>query len=420
MGVLLDTFSKFWASAGTKKDPDVDFPGVVASGAVNNKQLPMEWYNWALDRIEHKVDSLIQNSPGPMPPGLRRQQLVQRLFSASGDGARWGHMYDADNSISYGSIDITDLDFHYPDDDETIGTIEAPRLLVLNYTNNKILEQNTVTGTTRDSGVLGGLLTTLTPDWRPTAFCNDNTYVYVMFNDLNNPRKALQAYALADWSVHPGWPATGIVVGGSALNNLGDRIIFLDAVTLLYLNSDLVVTGSTRAVITRARTADGSTQDTGAGDCPSGTGLVGYSGLCTDGTNVYFSAWASGVNESLCSATLADLTVGCGGAGWPYSPVATNSAKSLDLIWDGHQIISAWYPMSLNSYFLFLSTAATAAQGRFLITDTDFLNFNVFNMGYDGRNIWLRVDGPAGARKPILIPINVGGLSQQFAGDGRS
>jgi hypothetical protein len=415
---LLAKFAKRWASSGSKANPDTAVVNKTITGMEDDDQFPMEWYNWQNDRVEQQLDRLVLRNPGPASPGLTRDQLVQGRFSAAGqDGRSWGNMFDAVNTLSYGTIGIRAVDIYYPADDPDTATYEAPRLLVLDSSNNKILEYNTGDQSTRDSGALGDLPTGGGQLWAPTTMHSDNTFVYVMFADTVTNAKRMQCYQLSDWTKASGWPATGIAIGTGTLPYGGDRIITIDDTYICAIDSDRVITAASTAAVYLIQKSDGTITDSGAGDSPTGLSLKAFSGLASDGTNVYFSVFDGTVSGKLCSASLANLQTGSGGTGYPLSPVAANGSYSPDIIFDGSRIISCWFPQNMSSNFLIISTAAKAAAGSYRIQSSELASFHSFNMGFDGRHLWIRADDTGVSGKPIVYRVNLGGLSEHIGAE---
>lgn len=407
---MLQKFSRLWASINdtNKADPDDALTNKVINGMGDDQQMPYPWYNWELDRIERRVQDMTQYSPGPMPPGLTRDQLVQKHFSSAlQDGRYWGHMYDDINTINMGSDDILDLALYYPP-----GTDNAPILLMLNGSDNTIYWYNTVTGETGDSGALADLPSGGGEVWEARQFMSDNYYVYVTFYDSGaGPATRMQAYSLVDWTKRAAWPGTG--VGFTAANQLyEDRIIDIDDTNICYLNNGIVITAINSAVINMINKADGVVTDFGAGDAPTGVGFRAQKSLTTDGQYVYFTVHQPAQQSKVCSADVTDLTQGIGAGGWPATPIAANGLDCGDLNYDGNHIISIWYQRDTDLGFLYLHTQADASHS-FYSLGGDLDDYYIFNACFDGRNLWLRGDHK-NDDKPIVFSLNVGAFSKHY------
>lgn len=409
---LREKFNRLWASINdtNKSDPDDTVTNKVINGMGDDQQLPYDWFNWELDRIERRLQNNAQNSPGPMPPGLTRDQLVQKKFSLAGqEGRYWSHMYDDRNTFDFGSDEIADLALYYPP-----GQDEHCRVLVLNTTDNDITEIDTVDSSTRNSGSFGDLPTGGGEVWQAVQFCSDNEYIYIVFVDgaaTNNIR--IQAYSLVDWSKHSGWPATGIGIAGAGISSARrSRIIDVNSTQLCFLDPSLTIATSSTAALRLLNKSNGTITDSGAGDATTGASYVANRSLCTDGSYIYFTILNLGASSKICSADITDLTQGIGSGGWPYAPIATNGLECDDLIYDGKHVISLWWVYDSDLGPIVLSTVADSSHTKLLLQN-ELANYYLFNACFDGRNIWVRGDHK-NDDKPIIFSLNLGGMSDHF------
>ena len=119
-------FLRRWASGGILAEPSTPKQDL---GWVDNEQVPFEWANWLQDRLEDKIDRIVQ-------------ERIDSFFEASTDPHKaistglwpdsWGVGNDAANVISGGSSKAYhDLEVYFTEDG-------SPRLLVYDSAANVI------------------------------------------------------------------------------------------------------------------------------------------------------------------------------------------------------------------------------------------------------------------------------------------
>jgi hypothetical protein len=107
---------------------------------------------------------------------------------------------------------------------------------------------------------------------------------------------------MSDWSVRVGWPAGGYTTPCDQV--LGDLII---------ADSTRIAIATTAAIgVHFVYRADGTSAGSGDGDYASGSTDV--AAIASNGTYIFILT-----DNRLCSVSIANPTIGCGGTGWPYT-----------------------------------------------------------------------------------------------------
>jgi len=161
--------------------------------------------------------------------------------------------------------------------------------------------------------------------WKPFDAIVEGDIAYIMFVSEYwsvGSHILLQAFDINDWTRLSAWPADGLYV---ATRDLRDDASW--GHVMLSIGDYLFVSGCDyNSEISKIDKADGTTVETGEGDTPETD--LGIYDMCTDGDYIYANAHSSSTAEPvwLCSWDLSDLSVGCGGTGWPRQLYATTGS----------------------------------------------------------------------------------------------
>ena len=387
--------------------PDVaavdDPTGVGVLGTPWIKALIDEWFGFdqaILDRaglLPNALDEVHDNSQ--LAQGLAKEHSEQTIRPDSPliDIARGSWYNDTmstspnsatSNSVTVpGNPEFIDLGVYFPDGVKTILALEA--------TGAEIHKFDPITMTlTASSGALGGLGAGV---WTPDAMCNDNTYAYVMFHDATVPPiHKIQSYRLSDWTVNVAWPAAGTTLAaGVALPSAlecRDRVIFANDTTLACLNSWVAAAAAASRAIETVDVATGAVVAFGAGDIVGGANYRATGrNLCSDGTNLFYTSYELGgaTVAQVCSATIANPQVGCGGVGWPVTSAL--GTRHWTIATDGTSV----YMFEHNATTGYITMIRGDATAAFIFTTSNLISNTTNGFVYphqatfDGHNIWL-------------------------------
>ncbi|MBV6340977.1 hypothetical protein [Candidatus Magnetobacterium casense] len=367
----------------------------------------MEYMNYNQNKAEVHSSNLAVEGPSSIyedaadPEGM----ITTKLWSAANT---WGLTCDTPNTI-YGGAD----DKIYVDIATFFDADGAPFILALDYQHNKIDVFNSRTGVLTDTS---DLLTDDLPapagaTWFPYSMCTDGTYAFVCFTNTNpNPDTyQIQAWEIATWDVKTGWAATGTALPSAANHSLitPGKVIIADADHLATLNSWVVIAADTSDAISIINRSDGSIDNSASGDAPTAVSAQAYYGICSDGTNIFFGAYAGAPTNIgyICSATIANPTTGCGGANFsdPGGFALTGPADAIISsmcalgpnlcvagIADNTGIVATSHMLrTFNSADADLdiitsgqnSAAAPAGGDEYIIS-------GIYSMAFDGINLW--------------------------------
>ncbi len=151
----------------------------------------------------------------------------------------------------------------------------------------------------------------------PCSACGDGKYVYIWSNYLTFTY--VNAIDVTDWSAKTGWGATGASMGttgsGPDVDYIGKMILNVDSERLG------VARWHTSGNIALVSKTDGSIISSGSGDVVFATKVFQPRAICFDGKYIYALQIENTPNDPsyLGSASIDNLSVGCGGTGWPKS-----------------------------------------------------------------------------------------------------
>ncbi len=420
----IEQLDPVWAESGDKTDPGMT-DEKIAAGQVGGEYLYIERFNALQNRVETLLNSLVVERMNGLYEDAadKNAMLTTKLFDES-----WGVTSDSANVISAGATkQLGDLAVYF---DATTG---APRLMALDYAGNQIsvYDARSLALLDTSSDLSADLPSGGGETWHAVSMCTDGTHVYVGFIDTAANTYQIQSWLRSDWSVNTGWAATGTALPGSGAGSFGGvRIGFASSTKLATVNSWNAVSAASSAAISIIDITDGTIDASGAGDCPTGDSAKAVSKFASDGTNIYFGASGS-TSGYVCSATIANPQVGCGGSGYPYSmttpaagypiaPVACGAVVAL-----GIYVGSGW---AATDSVIQSCTASAAFTGKITrgqnsagtpVTGDKWVMRIVHDARFDGINLWLvgDIDNLSSGVSCCVVKIDVAKLQANSLSD---
>jgi hypothetical protein len=257
---------------------------------------------------------------------------------------------------------------------------------------------------------LGGLPTGGGRTWAAMSACSSGAVLFVQYYDPITTGWRVQAYdATSDLlPVASGWPATGIdptpgftgAPGAGSTRMRTNRIVMASSTKVATLNGHVVLSAAGRPALSIFNAADGGALAVGLGDVATGATVITSGGLCSDGTNLYFTTVANGTGvTTLNSAIIATLA---GRASWTLHNLGTASGASenycQDLCWTGESVVAPCEDGTLkatstdNLYGLMTVWAATPIVNKLRWVAFDGLNVWAFGVADYGGNVGLSLD----------------------------
>ncbi len=393
-------FDPKWAATGSIESPVPD-DNKITEGWVGGEQVEIGRLNWLQDRLEDKINLLIEESVNSF---YNDAADPQSMISTGLWDEPWGSGVDSLNVIDAGTTSRG-----YKSMCVYFTALNEPQLLVLNIfgANNitvEVWDPRTMTLTDTSGALADDLPSGSSENWIPESMCTDGTSIYCVFTDTNPApdEYRYQAWDIATWAVKSGWAATGTAGPSTGTTGVGGqkyaKIIMASSTKLAVMNRCQALTASSSAGISIVDITDGTIDASGAGDATTSANNYASAGMCSDGTNVYFVAINTSTNATqLCTATIADPTAGTGGTGYPLTVSAAqstsvlvacgpdlivsvqNGAADTDIVLRTHDSGTA----DLDSITMGQDSQATPVDG------------DVFIMGdptgicFDGINIWI-------------------------------
>ena len=379
--MTIDKIDNVWANSGDCEDFSTTDPAGTKqdTGYVGGDQPEIERFNELFRRQEQRINDIVQERINTFYDGSTnyRKQITTGIWDDS-----WAHMKDSANTIT----DIcADICVYFPSTTE----IET-RLLTL-ATDKKIYVYDT-----RDLSLLDTShdLTTDLPSgsgqtWVPQSMCTDGTHIFCTFRDTVTNKNQINSWLIEDWTENTGWTPGGTQLSGT---NSWTALIIADDDFLAIADESITISAASSAAIVLIDRSDGTIDSSGAGDAPTGLSLTAQK-LCSDGTNIYFIADDSGTNTVLCSATITNVQVGCGGSNYPLT---IGTGVQYAIVSCGDTIVSM-ITGAYNTNTVFVSDSSDAdldkliggqdSQGTPITVDNYFMCYPV-NGCFDGINVW--------------------------------
>lgn len=421
--MTVDKFDPIWGESGTKTPVPSDSKiGTGWVSGTNADRPSINYLNYLQHRAENKInelaDELICNI---YDPDDTRDAIATGL---------WNGMSDI---ISGGATKA------YVDMCAYVNSDNESKLLVLNHVGNltiDVYDARTMTLEDTSDDLIDDLPSGGGQTWNPLAICTDGTHVYVHFHDSGggSNNHQVQSWLISDWSVNTGWAATGtqLTTTGNITSpqGLGRTIICASATKLAVANKGYACTAAADPLITILTKSSGAEDAYGSGDSPTADSVNVYvEGICSDGTNIFFGGQGT-ANDYLCSATIADPTTGCGGAGYPLTlnndePGAICYGKDFGILATfGNAVAATDYALitfNASDAQMDVIEYGTTAAAAALIGDNYFFE-RAFRSVFDGVNFWLFAwmeNRAAAANTPVVIKIDSSKLLSANTGVNR-
>lgn len=290
---------------GPKVETDSTFTDTKIGKGCTAERFPYPTYNRITHRADAQIQSILDNGIAMGADGIDAEILEGRMSSACATS----HGLSAANRYNIGSS-TTRFSRIWPTRINGVAKCLAIDCKALTDSTNSslvyVIDRDAGTVVTHD--VSAGF--DPASSWHLKGICADGTYCYVAAIPsgvtLDNTRYYVQAFDLATWNVRVGWPTYGVnAAGNGGFAYPCDLIIangtYLAIGDAYYSMPDLYLINRATGVVASSGHGDRDT-----------TGYL--EGLCSNGTYLFFS-----VSGHLCSASIANLSVGCGGTNWPYT-----------------------------------------------------------------------------------------------------
>lgn len=304
--MTIDKLTYEWADTGTKTPAPSDEK--IQEGFVGGDKAPIEYFNWLFNRNEKVINDLIRERINSFYESATNPQKMITTGIWDDDWKENDYVY---NGVA--TSKIVDIAVYFTTDNE-------PRLLALDQATHTINVFNPRTLALLDTS------SDLTDDLKASktytaqSFCTDGTYVYCAFANATDTTIDVQCWQISDWSVRTGWAATGTNMGSTSTITAQRcaKIFIADDDFVCCVRGGKAVVDSSTEIMSMFDRTDGSIDSEGAGDCPA-TFYPAWQAACSDGTNIIFGANDATPDSRICSATIADLTAGTGGANYPLT-----------------------------------------------------------------------------------------------------
>jgi len=425
-------FTNPWADNGGDITPDFT-TAKRDVGFVGGDIPAIEDFNILIRENQLSINDIIDGSPVPWYPDASN---INKMICSGQWDEPWGNGGDALNVIAGGATK------EYRDMVTYFDSNNKPYLLVLNNADTTIdvydpraTLANLSTPIITTNALTDDLETGGTEVYECISMCTDGATVFIVFTDTNAAPNEhwIQAWTIditsADWV--PAWSAVSTT--GTQLTGTGNgfvasakdaEVIVANATHVAVSCGWVTITAAGDPAIQLYSIATGALEDDGAGDCSTGSTLRPTEGIASDGTNIFFSTGDNaGGNTKLASATLADLTAGCGGAGFPSSSYSTfANYEKMKLCSGGTLIISdaitSNTPANTDlAIGCFSSIGAVRdpiyrgqnSQAAPIKGDAHFMDWDGARaMAFDGQNFWVLtvVDNTAGDEQRALLRID--------------
>jgi len=423
--MTIGKFLKRWANAGTKtapSDPKQDL------GWVDNEQVPFEWINWLFDKIEDKIDRIVQERVDSFFEGSTDPQLA---ISTGLWPDSWGVGNDVTNFIAGGSgKEYRDLEVYFTaENDPRLLAIDNAATVIEVWDPRSLTQVGTSNDLKLDLPSEGGEV------WSVVSMCTDGVSAYVVFIDSNASPDVyrIQAWDLATWNVKTGWAATGSSLSGSGngpqpLYYKHAKVIIADATYLAISQGWINITTAGAPAVQIVNRSTGFLTAGGAGDAPTGINMQAVEGICSDGQYIFFVVNDTTTSAShLCSAQIAAPTTGCGGANYPRA-LTTRGARLCAIGQSNRAFVSALYSLSgdlvelVKSHNYLDADLDEIIRGQTTIPGPAYVSGEVthydnacWGMVFDGINLWMltNIDLPGGTGNQFaLLKIDASKFSQ--------
>jgi len=419
---LIRKLLNLWGSGGTLEAPPPD-ADKIDLGYVGDERPYIDRLNWLHNRSEKKLNDLLTQGVSSAHDEATEAEVQAMIQTGLWDQS-WGCTDDDANVMGTtgGSVYYRDLATYFNSDGDA-------RVLAADAAAIKIEVWDPRTRTRED--ISHDLSADLTAATEIQSICTDGTWVYATLRDSVAEFYYVQAWKISNWSVKTAWPVAGtkltpvvagklfkvIIASTKAAGHAEDR--------LAIVNDATTITSDASPAIEIIDMEDGAILAVGAGDARdvAATDKVADPCIASDGTNVYFCAYAVGVTALYtCSATIADPTAGCAGNDWGSSTAMNAHAGAM--VAAGEKIVTFLHYGEDPAYSLIAILTHTAADA---ILDVILLGQNAgaplpvdkynymqaVDAVFDGLSVWafVLVDSLNGDYSGGLLKIDVAKFS---------
>lgn len=350
-----------------------------AGAGMTAERLKYAKFNRMMYRADAKINELIDGTGKGTPRGVGDDAFIKGLFTATDTIAS-----PLDDLCVIGAGDTTKA---YQDICYTrIGGLK--KLLVCNAVTGcelDVLDIDTLS-LESENDLSSGLSTAGSEDWIPYSVCNDGTYAYVLFCDVDSYAWAVQSYDMSTWAPNPAWPATGLTMTDTGIATVAPLIRYVAEGKLAVVQSWVPLPGAAVAIIDAT---DGTLDGEDGGDMSFSAMSYAY-GLCSDGTYVFFGVSdLLSDNVEICSMPIASPgATGCGGAEWPIQITDLTDASTYTgaLACSGSLVVMGF---SKDSSLLRYVVAETGQGSSVKCSTSATGEANaVYSIVWDGLNFW--------------------------------
>jgi len=376
----MDKLDPVFAESGVS-DTNTIFDAWAGTGYLDER-VRYKGLNKVLNRADNKINETIDRAPHGVADDVGDLPFIQNLFTPV-------------NEFSNAAADLNVFDLSGDLDDNILDfcvcKIDGERKILIVDENpaddDPIKVFDIATGAYESgSGDQSAALTTPTTDWDAVSICADATYCYVMFRDVGpTPDEyRVQSFALADWSVNPGWPATGLALTAGAVACDDDQIKIRNASDskLVATQPWVAVSSGTSSGLNIIDKAAGTSDGTGAGNVGSvASGQV--SCVCSDGTTVFFVVELA-AGSTVCGMTIASPGAnGPSGIRWPGG-VGAAPAEIGNIACSGNLIVVTYRD---GSYLFSVHHTENGTIATYATAD-DALCYTLGPVCFDGKSFW--------------------------------
>lgn len=343
-------------------DTDAVFDALAENGLVD-EPLRYKFFNKAINRGDVALNALFDRMPPAVPKDERESSVALNVYSSD---SCFASILDSANQVDTGE----NVSAVYPTKINGVKKIlvsvyGSPELVVIDSETMAVDETVDLS-----SGLPAGT-------WYVVGFCADGTNAYVVFNTAVRD-SVIQAFKMDDWSVASGWPATGTTMPDNSGSYVPVSICNANSSVVAVLTSYYNVTIGASTLLELYDKTDGSLSDSGDGDAsPSGT--LFPKGLSSNGTYLFFMDG----DDHLCSASIANLSTGCG---WSNGPLTIDAG-------------TGYYPVACAGKFVVCAGSGTtqpflyvAHEENALIseitTDDQTVIQKITSVAFDGLSFW--------------------------------
>jgi hypothetical protein len=401
MSGILREFDPVWSESGDTGTPPDDTK--IETGWVGGERAKMERLNYLQGRVEDRLNDIVREGVKGYSDHITTDEAKLAIATGLYAGDDWGNIRNTANNMYGGAATKAYTDLCVAFDPQTHDQI----LLVLDDTNKTIDVFDPRVGTlTTTSSALTDDLPSPTGTWHVYSMCTDGESVYVFCTDTHGGADThrVQAWNISSWDVKSGWSSTGTALSGSGTRSTtdGKDILIVSSTHLAVAESwtaSVAATPATKCIellTLAAGTIPAGASGAGQGDL----GATGYNvkTMASDGVAILFIA-DDGTNVILGTATLADLTAGTGGTGYPLSLGTDTDTK---IIACGYLFITAngfsvpgfaATDIVLRAHTRSDATRDTIERGRNSASSAKVGDKWIFehatDLTYDGLNLWI-------------------------------